>query len=136
MEHLLLVENAKQLVVVCSNGELYKRGAAQKEVIFEQKSLVIIMQVDIIENGSMVIGSDGKIVAVGKAEEIKQKYEGHAFKEVIDATGKCILPGFVDSHTHPVWSGDRCHEFAMKLAGIFDVVTFPKFLRCYLHGHS
>ena len=29
----------------------------------------------------------------------------------------CALPGFVDGHTHPVWSGDRVHEFAMKLAG-------------------
>ena len=25
--------------------------------------------------------------------------------------------GFVDAHTHPVWSGDRVHEFAMKMAG-------------------
>lgn len=29
----------------------------------------------------------------------------------------CVLPGFVDAHTHPVWAGDRVHEFAMKLAG-------------------
>lgn len=29
----------------------------------------------------------------------------------------CILPGFVDAHTHPVFAGDRVHEFAMKLAG-------------------
>lgn len=28
-----------------------------------------------------------------------------------------VVPGFVDGHTHPVWSGDRVHEFAMKLAG-------------------
>ena len=26
-------------------------------------------------------------------------------------------PGLVDGHTHPVWAGDRVHEFAMKLAG-------------------
>lgn len=25
--------------------------------------------------------------------------------------------GFVDGHTHPIWSGDRVHEFALKLAG-------------------
>jgi imidazolonepropionase len=25
--------------------------------------------------------------------------------------------GFIDGHTHPVWSGDRVHEFAMKLDG-------------------
>jgi len=31
--------------------------------------------------------------------------------------GKCVLPGLVDAHTHPVWSGDRVHEFALKLAG-------------------
>ncbi|XP_059843789.1 probable imidazolonepropionase isoform X2 [Hypanus sabinus] len=29
----------------------------------------------------------------------------------------CVLPGLVDAHTHPVWAGDRVHEFAMKLAG-------------------
>ena len=28
-----------------------------------------------------------------------------------------IGPGLVDGHTHPVWAGDRVHEFAMKLAG-------------------
>ncbi|CAJ0951715.1 unnamed protein product [Ranitomeya imitator] len=36
---------------------------------------------------------------------------------LIDCSGKCVLPGFVDAHTHPVWAGDRVHEFAMKLAG-------------------
>ncbi|XP_066538045.1 probable imidazolonepropionase isoform X2 [Hoplias malabaricus] len=29
----------------------------------------------------------------------------------------CVLPGLIDAHTHPVWAGDRVHEFAMKLAG-------------------
>ena len=28
-----------------------------------------------------------------------------------------ISSGLVDGHTHPVWAGDRVHEFAMKLAG-------------------
>ena len=27
------------------------------------------------------------------------------------------LSGLIDGHTHPVWAGDRVHEFAMKLAG-------------------
>ena len=36
---------------------------------------------------------------------------------MIDAGGQAVIPGFVDGHTHPVWAGDRVHEFAMKLAG-------------------
>jgi hypothetical protein len=39
------------------------------------------------------------------------------FEQDIDATGQCVLPGLVDAHTHSVWSGDRVHEFASKLAG-------------------
>lgn len=35
----------------------------------------------------------------------------------LDGSGMCVLPGLVDGHTHPVWAGDRVHEFAMKLAG-------------------
>ena len=40
-----------------------------------------------------------------------------SFQRVISAEGGAVLPGFVDGHTHPVWAGDRVHEFAMKLAG-------------------
>lgn len=36
-------------------------------------------------------------------------------EQVIEAEGKCIVPGLVDAHTHPVWVGDRVHEFAMKV---------------------
>jgi imidazolonepropionase len=35
----------------------------------------------------------------------------------IDAAGRCLIPGFVDSHTHLVFAGDRAEEFAARLAG-------------------
>jgi imidazolonepropionase len=35
----------------------------------------------------------------------------------IDAGGRCVLPGFVDSHTHLVFAGDRSGEFAARMAG-------------------
>jgi len=54
---------------------------------------------------------------VGQTEEILQKYAKCTFKQKIDAKEYCIIPGLVDGHTHPVWSGDRCHEFIMKLEG-------------------
>jgi imidazolonepropionase len=35
----------------------------------------------------------------------------------LDATGRVVLPGFVDPHTHLVWAGDRAAEFELRLAG-------------------
>ena len=37
--------------------------------------------------------------------------------EEIDADGALITPGFVDSHTHPIFSGSRAGEFRMRVAG-------------------
>ncbi|KAM3859117.1 putative imidazolonepropionase [Diretmus argenteus] len=100
----LLVKNAKQVVLICNKGEKYltKDG---------------IQNICVIENGSIVIGSDGLIKAVGPADSMEAQYSEASFDKVIDATGMCVIPGLVDAHTHPVWAGDRVHEFAMKLAG-------------------
>lgn len=67
----------------------------------------------------MVVADDGTIFAVAtEAELIQQEwYRTATFDRDVDMTSKCILPGFVDGHTHPVFAGDRVHEFEMKLAG-------------------
>ena len=59
-------------------------------------------------NASVVMEGD-RIVAVGAA--------GAAADRRIDAAGRCVLPGFVDSHTHLVFAGDRSDEFAARMAG-------------------
>ena len=40
-----------------------------------------------------------------------------AADEVLDAAGRCVIPGFVDSHTHLVFAGDRVEEFTARMAG-------------------
>ena len=35
----------------------------------------------------------------------------------INAEGALIIPGFVDSHTHPIFSGNRSDEFALRIKG-------------------
>lgn len=45
------------------------------------------------------------------------KYAKALFDQDIDLSNKSVLPGFCDAHTHPVWSGDRVHEFVMKIEG-------------------
>ncbi len=40
-----------------------------------------------------------------------------AADEVVDAGGRAVLPGFVDSHAHLVFAGERGAEFAARMAG-------------------
>jgi imidazolonepropionase len=68
----------------------------------------------IIENGAVAV-RNGKIVAVGPTAALRADYRAEM---QIDAGGHCIIPGFVDPHTHIPWSGDRAGEFEQRLAGV------------------
>ncbi|WP_277454533.1 imidazolonepropionase [Janibacter sp. DB-40] len=54
---------------------------------------------------------DGTIVWTGPVASAP------AADEVMDVGGRCVLPGFVDSHAHLVFDGDRSAEFAARMAG-------------------
>ncbi|MFN8150594.1 MAG: imidazolonepropionase [Solirubrobacterales bacterium] len=56
-----------------------------------------------------LVMEDGKVTAIERA--------GAAGDERIDAAGRCVIPGFVDSHTHLLFEGDRSEEFAVRMAG-------------------
>ena len=71
----------------------------------------------IIQDGAVLI-SDGKIAAVGATDEVAgQLPDGRADVEEIDCHGKVVLPGFVDSHTHPVFTAPRLVDFEKRIAG-------------------
>lgn len=58
---------------------------------------------------------DGAIVVTGPSEVIEKQMPGDV--EVVDATGRVVLPGFVDAHAHPVFAGNRLDEFEMRARG-------------------
>jgi imidazolonepropionase len=60
---------------------------------------------------------DGRIAFVGSDSDYARDYAGRPASETVDASGKTLLPGFVDAHTHPVWTGDRGEEIGRRLAG-------------------
>jgi imidazolonepropionase len=68
----------------------------------------------IIPDGGILV-RDGVIVATGPSEEIEKQMPGDA--KVVDATGRVVLPGFVDAHAHPVFAGNRVDEFEMRARG-------------------
>ena len=94
------VLNATQLVTVA--------GPKGPRVRDQMRELAIIA------DGGMLI-EDGRVIATGSSKDIGKKLPAGA--EVVDATGKVVLPGFVDAHTHPVFAGDRVDEFEMRAMG-------------------
>jgi len=92
----LLIKNASELVNL--------KGPNRPRIKEEMNNL------SIIKKGSMAI-KNGIIVEIGK--NIKYKAE-----KTIDASGKTVMPGFVDPHTHLVFAGSREFELDMKLRGL------------------
>jgi len=101
----LIIKNASQLVT-CS-GFKAKQGKEMSDL-------------HIVKDGMVVI-EHGIITAVGKTTDILEGSDGADFYaggfDIIDASGKAVLPGFVDSHTHLVFAGYRDEEFSWRLRG-------------------
>ncbi len=64
----------------------------------------------LIENAALLI-EHGKVKWIGASESAPSA------EKSIDASGKCVIPGFVDSHNHLIFAGDRSHEFAARMNG-------------------
>ncbi|HTJ70270.1 MAG TPA: imidazolonepropionase [Actinospica sp.] len=54
---------------------------------------------------------DGRIAWIGLSDEAP------AADDVLDVAGRAVIPGFVDSHAHLVFAGDRAAEFAARMTG-------------------
>jgi imidazolonepropionase len=105
MDKNMIIKNAAQLVT-CSG--------------FKAKQGKEMSNLHVIEDGALVI-ENGTIRSVGKTDDIlkgfNEKETGICEFNVIDAAGKAVLPGFVDSHTHFVFGGYRAEEFSWRLRG-------------------
>jgi imidazolonepropionase len=78
-----------------------------------------LKQLAIIEDGA-VLCLGGKIVSVGKTRDaLRDPWLKKSRKKVleIDCAGKVVLPGFVDSHTHPVFVSPRLVDFEKRIEG-------------------
>ena len=62
----------------------------------------------IVRDAALVIDA-GSVVAI--------EPDGVSTDDGFDARGRCVVPGFVDSHTHLVFAGDRSDEFVARMAG-------------------
>lgn len=101
MKKNLIIRNASELVT--NSGFEAKKGLAMRDL-------------KVIRDGAVAV-ENGVITRVGTTEEVLAGLDLSQF-EVIDAAGKTVLPGFVDSHTHFVFGGYRADEYGWRLEGV------------------
>ncbi len=99
----ILLSHAAQLLSLRGSDAAPRRGSRMSDL-------------GIISDGAVLV--DGtKIVAVGSTDEVAKHDLLRNPVEEIDCRGKVVLPGFVDSHTHPVFTAPRLVDFEKRTAG-------------------
>jgi imidazolonepropionase len=69
------------------------------------------------ERGALLV-KDGLIESVGREDDVLQGLHPSQIDQEIDLGGRCVVPGFVDPHTHMCFSELREREFALRLSGV------------------
>ncbi len=91
----ILIRNAR--VVTLASGDSPRRGAAMGQL--------------------SPIDSADVLISGGTIEQIGHNLSAPAGATTIEAEGRVCIPGFVDSHTHAIWAGDRLDEVDLKQRG-------------------
>ena len=72
-------------------------------------------QLGLIHDAALVV--DGDTISWVGTEAAAEVSGGHDIDQVVDCGGRAVIPGFVDSHSHLVFAGDRAVEFEARMSG-------------------
>ena len=92
--------NPASIVTVNTQGKNFKRGKDLNDISYLYDHSIIVED-DLIKD----------LIPT-------QSIDKNNFEKIIDLTGKTVLPGLVECHTHTAFAGSRANEFREKLAGI------------------
>ena len=84
-------------------GDVPRRGSAMSDL-------------GVVQEADVAVRS-GSIVWVGRHARRRREVRLLRGGREIDLGGACVVPGFVDAHTHLLFGGDRAHELTLKVAG-------------------
>ena len=111
----ILLINIRQLITLSLSSSSVNYSSAE----FGPRRGTDLRELGIIEDGA-VLCVGGKIVSVGKTRDaLRDSWLKKNRKKIleIDCAGKAVLPGFVDSHTHPVFVSPRLVDFEKRIEG-------------------
>jgi imidazolonepropionase len=84
-------------------------------LVLDNIGLLVTNDPELGEEALGLVRDAALVMAGDRVESVERA--GAAADDRIDAAGRCVIPGFVDSHTHLVFAGDRADEFAARMAG-------------------
>lgn len=70
-----------------------------------------------VTTGASILINNGTIVAMGPWAELKKLPQTRE-AEILDATGRAVIPGLVDCHSHLVFGGSRLDDFSLRTRGV------------------
>jgi imidazolonepropionase len=98
----MLLTNISQLYQVANAGEQSKSGAQMQDAALLKEAYLLI--------------ENDKIAAIGSMKSLAADAWQH--HERVDCSGRIVMPGFVDSHTHLVFPKTREQEYVYRIQGI------------------
>ena len=101
-DKMLIIDNAREIITIAGDNRSPRKEEGLRDI-------------GLVEDSSAII-EDGLILDVGPRRDVMSSVDTRN-ATVIDASGKVVMPGFVDPHTHLIFAGSRERELSWKIEG-------------------
>jgi imidazolonepropionase len=102
----IILKNIKQLITMAPEGIDKSRPRCGQDM----------RELGIVEDGAIAV-NNGRIISIGTTKKVLNEVDISNNTKVLDVSFGIVIPGFVDPHTHLIFSGTRETELTMKLEG-------------------
>ena len=108
--------NVRHLLLNCGPIAHMAHGDVQTPLVGKD---LVDRDLSVHSSGLGILMENGKIALIDDSESLQTEYGSlHDEDSITDCQGRAIIPGFVDSHSHLIWAGDRSNEMRLRQSGL------------------